>query len=172
MSFSSLFLRIQSGTISTIVPTEYLAKAQLDKVYVGSSQDKFNNVESSYSHFVVGVCTNFGSFIKFVVIVVDPEETDLQFIIQTTPYWWRAGQRLAVDYFTITHLKTERIHGLYNAIVKFSSQNKLNWREPEKYGKQFIQDLCNLLWYIDEHHSVFSSQSCPIANIENNPFLT
>ena len=164
MSFSSLFLRIQSGTISTIVPTEYPAKAQLDKVYVGSSRDKFNIVESSHS--VVGVCTNFGSFIKFVVIVVDPEDTDLQFISKQP----RIDEESACSrsFPTLISKEKNRKDGLYNAIVKFCSQNKLNWREPEKYGKQFIQDLCNLLWYIDGHHSVLSSQSCPIPLLFSN----
>ena len=89
-----------------------------------SSQDKFNIVESSHS--VVGVCTNFGSFIKFVVIVVDPEETDLQFISKQP--------RIACSrsFPSLISKDKNRKDGLYNAIVKFCSQN---WREPEKYGK-------------------------------------
>ena len=46
---------------------------------------------------------------------------------------------------------------LYNMIVK----KNLGWMDPLKYGKPFVVDLCNLLWFIDGHHDVFASRSCP-----------
>ena len=53
---------------------------------------------------------------------------------------------------------------LYNAIIAFLNENQLGWREPDKYGKSFVGDLCSLLWFIDGHHEVFSSRSCPIPS--------
>ena len=33
------------------------------------------------------------------------------------------------------------------------------------YGKPFISDLCNVLWYVDGHHEVLASRSCPIPSL-------
>ena len=53
---------------------------------------------------------------------------------------------------------------MYNAIIQLCS-NKWFWEEPERYGKPFVMDLCNIPWYIDGHHGVFSSRSCSIPDI-------
>jgi hypothetical protein len=61
-----LFQEIQNGEIGTISPDHYLTKCSLDKVFVGQSiRDVVNIVETSHSVF--GVCSMFGSFIKFIV---------------------------------------------------------------------------------------------------------
>ena len=44
-SFSVLFHQIQSGVVSTIVPDEDLANANLDRVFVGHSREEFSVVE-------------------------------------------------------------------------------------------------------------------------------
>lgn len=54
---------------------------------------------------------------------------------------------------------------LVNVIIAFCSDNGLTWQEPDEYGKPFVTDLCNLLWYIDGHHDVFSSRSCSIPTL-------
>lgn len=54
---------------------------------------------------------------------------------------------------------------MYNDIVQLCSTNNWFWQEPDRYGKPFIMDLCNTLWYIDEHHGVFSSRSCSIPDL-------
>jgi hypothetical protein len=45
--------------------------------------------------------------------------------------------------------------------VTFFQENNLTWEDPDVYGKKFASDLCNLLWYLDGHHQVLSSRSCP-----------
>ena len=65
VTFAALFHRIQSRAICTIVPSEHLVNSVLDKVLVGQSRDAFSVVEATHS--VIGVCSMFGSFVKFVV---------------------------------------------------------------------------------------------------------
>ena len=54
---------------------------------------------------------------------------------------------------------------LYNSVIQQLSENGLGWHEPLKYGKPFVSDLCDLLWFIDGHHAVFLSRSCPIPAV-------
>lgn len=53
---------------------------------------------------------------------------------------------------------------LYNAILKFLLAQGLSWDEPNVHGKPFVQDLCHILWYLDGHHDVMASRSCPIPS--------
>jgi hypothetical protein len=125
----------------------------MDKVFVGT-RDMFNVVKTSHS--VVGVCSNFGSFVKFVVISVDSEE-DLRL-----PKRPRNDEDVAGYVISVPSLRKD---GLYNSMVKFCSEHGIGWREPENYGKRFIQDLSNLLWYIDGHHHVLASRACLIPSL-------
>ena len=51
---------------------------------------------------------------------------------------------------------------MFNVIVEFCLSNGLFWDEPDRYGKPFLRDFCNTLWYIDGHHEVLASRSCSI----------
>ena len=161
VSFSMLFHQIQSGVISTIVPDEELARARLDKVFVGQSRDSFSIVETNHS--VIGVCSIFGSFIKFIVSSTSDSELVTDEAIQPSK-----RRRLESDISkslpsNIINEKNKK-DKLYNAIIDFIAEKQLGWREPEKYGKPFVSNLCNVLWFIDGHHEVFSSRSCPIRS--------
>lgn len=112
---------------------------------MGQSRDTFCVIESTHS--VIGVCTMFGSFIKFVVISVADLEAESE---EASP--WHLTFRLK---------KIRRI----NCTKQSISEQGLGWIEPVKYGKAFVIDLGNLLWLIDGHHAVFSSRSCHIPII-------
>ena len=47
-------------------------------------------------------------------------------------------------------------------MVQQLSEDGLGWHEPLKYGKPFVSDLCNILWFMDCYHDVFCSRSCAI----------
>lgn len=52
----------------------YLAKAILEQAFVGQSRDSFSVVQKHHS--VLGVCSMFGSFIKFTVVFPEESSTD------------------------------------------------------------------------------------------------
>uniref|UniRef100_A0A1X7UUW2 Uncharacterized protein n=1 Tax=Amphimedon queenslandica TaxID=400682 RepID=A0A1X7UUW2_AMPQE len=69
--FSDLFVRIQSGVICYVIPSEHLANSILDKVFAGQSQELLSVVKPAHS--VIGVCFMFESFVKFHVVVHESE---------------------------------------------------------------------------------------------------
>ena len=140
--------------MSTVAITEHLASSSLQKVLVGPSQSRdaqFNVVEASHS--VRGVCSILGSFIKFIVILKSKDEV---MIVE------QSSQTLQ-HRFPSSVVEKNRKDKLYNKIVSFCIAGNYSWEDPATYGKPFISDLCNSLWYIDGHH-VFSSRSCPIPS--------
>lgn len=164
MNFSALFLKIQSGIISTICPSEELLNSCLLKVYVGQSKDNFSVVEKMHS--VVEVFRLFGSFIKFVVTISLASSEEVPF-----------GKRLRLDYSqqdlhnnVYNGGLPKQINGrtrkdeLYNELVSCFSSMGVSWENPEQHGKAFITDMCNVLWYLDGHHAVLSSRSCSIPS--------
>ena len=138
-----MFLRIQSGVICNITPSEHLANSILDKVFVGQSRES-----------VIGVCSMFGSFVKFHVVVPHRESK------VTSPKRLQIENRKFLP--PVLTSTRNRKDELYNSVVQQLSVDGLGWHEPLKYGKPFITDLCNLLWFIDGHHDVFRSRSCTI----------
>lgn len=162
MTFSTLFLKIQSGIISTIPPTEELVTATLQKVYVAQSKDNFSAVEKGHS--VVGVCQIFGCFVKFVVTM----SSDAAVVVQVSKRRREeSNEPIEVSNGGIPSKVKER-NGkdkLNNEILTCLSTMGLSWKNPDEYGKPFVQDLCKVLWYIDGHHEVFASRSCPIPNL-------
>ena len=55
---------------------------------------------------------------------------------------------------------------LYNALLDFLVKHDLSWREDQLHdGHIFIKALCDLLWYIDDHHNTFSRQGCAIPKV-------
>lgn len=163
LSFSSLFHEIQNGSITTIVSDEYLARAQLERVYVGRLKDDLNVVETSHSVF--GVCGLFGSFIKFVVSC--PAIDDLVGSIGINgPQSKRDGSDDMKLLPSIIAEPKNRKEKLYNDIISFLSESQLGWiNDPAQYGKPFVTELCNVLWFVDGHHGVLSSRSCPIPSL-------
>ncbi|XP_019859353.1 PREDICTED: uncharacterized protein LOC109587561 [Amphimedon queenslandica] len=147
ISFSALFLLIKSGSISGICPSEYLTRCFLVKVYVGQSQDVLNIVEMGQS--VIGVCSIFGCFIKF--------EVDRELWMPGEPL--EANEERQLPLFVTEKTRKDK---MFNVIVEFCQSNGLFWDEPDRYGKPFLTDFCNTLWYIDGHHEVFASRSCSI----------
>ncbi len=144
--------------ITTISSSEHLVNSFLEKVYVGNCKDEFNVVE--LSHSVIGVCEMFGSFIKFVVSV--PSSLDNLSSMSKRPRLNHDEESNVKTLPPSISSERNRKDALYNAIIRFLSEHSLGWQEPERFGKKFIKDLCNVLWYIDGHHDVFSSRSCAI----------
>ena len=144
--------------ISTIPPTESLVNTELNEVFVGHNKDNFNVAESNHS--VLDVCQMFGSFIKFLVSRI-PDldvETDIHHVSKRYKESTSGG-------IPATIKERNRKDSLYNELIMFCSTKNLQWQEPEKYGKPFLIDLCNTLWYIDGHHHVLKSRSCPIPSM-------
>ena len=114
---------------------------------MGQSQDVLNIVEMGQS--VIGVCSIFGCFIKF--------EVDREL--------WMSGEPLEANkerQLPLVVTEKTRKDKMFNVIVEFCQSNGLFWDEPDRYGKPFLTDFCNTLWYIDGHHEVLASRSCSI----------
>ncbi len=138
MTFSSLFLKIQSGIIATMPPTQELVDSILQRIYVGQSKDNFSVVEKCHS--VVDVCRMFGCFIKFIVTVSSLSEIE------------QAAKRPRTEDSGVSngHLPAKinvrnRKDQLYNKLIDSLSDMGLSWKDPEQYGKPFTQDMCNVL---------------------------
>ena len=118
-------------------------KCVLSKVYVGHSQDmrQFNIVEGGHS--VIGVCNIFGSFIRFQV--TEDRDDGECWVIE------HARDSNGIHNFPPSVTEKTRKDMLYNVIVQFCIRNNYSWEDPATYGKMFITDLCNTLWYIDGH---------------------
>ncbi len=148
-----MFHRIQSGFVCTIVPNEHLVNSTLDQAIVGQSRESFSVVETTHS--VIGVCTMFGCFIKFVVTSLDSEEeVAVNLSKRRRLEDPGAPTRSLPHYISQEENRKDKLH---NAILQALSEQGLGWIEPSRYGKTFIIDLCNLLWFIDGHHNVLSS---------------
>ena len=148
--------------INTIPPSESLVTAELNKVYVGQTKNDFSMVK--IDHFVLGVCSMFGSFVKFVVtnsVIELAVSTNINQDMCTA-----SSESLP----TLIKEKTRKDR-MYNEILKFFSKHGLKWYDPEKYGHPFVGDLCNVLWYIDGHHDVFASRSRRIPPIYTHILL-
>ncbi|XP_019855512.1 PREDICTED: uncharacterized protein LOC109584273 [Amphimedon queenslandica] len=164
LSFQSLFAKIQSGLVSTISSKD-LENSVLQRVYVGTSKESFSVVDAS--HNVNSVCGIFGSFVKFVV-AVSQQSLDLE-VLSKRP-------RLVCDDIPLpTSLpsllrETSRKNRLFNKLVEFCESKAIGWADPDVYGKPFLLDLSNVLWYLDGHHDVLASRSCPIP-ILFKPFV-
>ena len=126
----------------------------LETVYVGQSKESLSTVEACHS--VNSVCSMFGSFVKFVV-TVELFECGLQ------SKWVRLESQPSNGLPAFLKEKTRKDR-LYNEIVKFVATNNVGWYDPQ-YGKPFISDLCNVLWYVDGHHEVLASRSCPLPSL-------
>ena len=142
--------------INTIPPSESLVTAELNKVYVGQTKNDFSMVK--IDHFVLGVCSMFGSFVKFVVT-----NSVIELAVSTNINQDMCSASSG-SLPTLIKEKTRKDR-MYNEILKFFSKHGLKWYDPEKYGRPFVGDLCNVLWYIDGHHDVFASRSCHIPPI-------
>ena len=99
----------------------------------------------------------FGCFIKFEIKVIDNSINEI----------WILERSLEEDARHLPCCVTEKNikDKMYNAIIQLCNSNKWFWEEPDRYGKHFVMDLCNILWYINGHHGVFSSRSCSIPDI-------
>ena len=143
------------GLFPTIPCTNDLESSVLQKVYVGPSKESFSIVEASHS--VNGVCVIFGSFVKFVVLLSECEPIEYELLSKRqklngdTPNGLPSALR-----------EKTRKDKLFNELLKFLEGKEVGWNDPEVYGKPFLLDLCSVLWYLDGHHEVFASRSCPI----------
>ena len=162
MTFSSLFLKIQSGIVSTVPITEELVNSDLQRIYVGQSKDNFSVVEKTHS--VVDVCRSFGSFVKFIVNV-----SSLPEIVQISK---RSRTESDSEQVNISNgslpskIKEKNSKDrLYNKRTDSFLAMGLSWKDPEKFGKPFIHDMCDVLWYIDGHHAALASRSCPVPSM-------
>ena len=124
-------------------------------MYVGPSKESFRIVEASHS--VNGVCLIFGLFVKFVVLLSECEPIEYELLPKRqklngdTPNGLPSALR-----------ENTRKDKLFNELLKFLEGKEVGWNDPEVYGKPFLLDLCSVLWYLDGHHEVFASRSCPI----------
>ena len=55
---------------------------------------------------------------------------------------------------------------LYNSIVAYLDKRELFWMSDEihLYGNNLVKLLCDVLWYIDGHHSTLTSRGFQIPN--------
>ena len=97
----------------------------------------------------------FGSFIKFVVVLVT-DLTDEVPSLQKRPKVSESTTRGLPSHIAKEKYRKDQ---LYNAIIDLFCEQGLSWQEPETYGRQFIHHLSNLFWY----HEVLASRACQIA---------
>ncbi len=106
----------------------------------------------------------FGSYISF--IVVSPKDASSSEVLSEPENKRRRlneqKESAAKKVPPLLSKEKNKKDVLYNDLLKFLSGHGLGWEEPDVYGKSFVTNLCNLLWYVDGHHQVFASRSCDI----------
>ena len=89
------------------------------------------------------MCNIFGSFIR--LHVTEDRDDGECWVIE------HSRDSNGIHNFPPSVTEKTRKDMLYNAIVQFCIRNNYSWEDPATYGKPFIIDLCNTLWYIDGH---------------------
>ncbi len=163
-SFSEFFSNLRSGRIETF--EKYASQLQgttLLQSMVGQTKENLVAVDADLS--IEDVCRQFGSFTKLVA------EKDVPPIQQT-----RGLKNAFQVLMAASHSQAEtnslpaRISSprnkkdrLYNDILALFVQNDWKWTDGgSTHGKNFIQNMCDALWYLDGHHDTLKDRSCPI----------
>ena len=76
----------------------------------------------------------------------------------------RAASQKGVPQRTVDRNRKDK---LCNDILAFCEKEQLLWKADEinTLGVNFVQCVCDVLWYIDNHHHVFASRVCPIPEV-------
>jgi len=172
LSFEQLFSNIKTGCFERVVKmTEELRLAVVKGVYVGLYKESLSAV--SFTASIFGVCSVFGSFLKYEV-EVDKETSTCpstrvpSSVPDTHPNAFvvimQAQQALQCCNNGLPSKKTERTKKdkLFNDIIDFLGKNSIQWVDPATHGAAFVQKLCNVLWYIDGHHATLSERGLAV----------
>ena len=120
---------------------------------------------------MMGACTMFGSFVKFVVEMpeTNTDQDTSRMSVQPNAFSvMMAAQRSleALDRSGLPQPIQQRTQKdkLYNDLIELARELELKWR-ASSVGAVFLKKLASILWYIDGHHDTIQVKSSKIPQI-------
>jgi hypothetical protein len=152
------------GKFDCIEVIDDLAQATLHHVFV--EKDKEKTMMTSAHHSIYGICEEFGKYVKFVVKVGGGGEAAASsrsvssipnaFTIMAIAQRQLQNGDNGVP-FTIS-VKTNK-DKLFIDLVPLMKELGVKWLYPNAFAKPFLKKLCEILWYLDGHHSTLSEHA-------------
>ena len=115
------------------------------------------------------IVVQFGKYIKVMIVLENNTQVNAeqQIVHQNAFEIMMTAQRLASQ-VKVPPQVTERNQKdrLYNCLQAYCEKCELCWKagEVKTLGVNFLHSLCDVLWYIDGHHHIFSCRGFPIPN--------
>jgi len=133
-------------------------------VFFGSTRDSLLD-RADPDLMLSPLVVQFGKFMKVVVAVNEHELEMNQPMGRNAVDVMRQAQcALAQPKLPSKVNEKNNKDKLFNALIDYLEEHGLFWRadEVDSFGTNFVKSLCDVLWYIDNHHNTFSDRSCPI----------
>lgn len=162
-TFEGLFDIVKAGYFDVVTVSDELRRARLLKSFVGVKADSL--MAASNTQYVVRICTQFGSFVKMSVEIVN----------------WNPGPIQVRNAFTVLMDSQRQLqHGnnglpfpktvrdsrdrMYNDLITFLREFGVKWNDPEVNGVPLLKCLTKTLWYIDGHHDTIAEKAPKIPS--------
>ncbi len=167
-SFLNLFNKITSGKVSVIETTDDLSRAELERVFVGTSKEILSVVDC---HLLLSdVCKVFGQFVRYNVVIelsvpvaqeVESERNAFT-ILMSSSAEQSAAQRQPLPDLIRERTKKDKLH---NAIIGSMEKNGVGWKsQGRKHGGPFVRCLTDALWYFDGHQQTLREAGYPVPD--------
>ena len=159
-TFETLFTNIQGGRFDAVTISDELKTARLLRSLVGHKRDELMVTSNGLS--VLGVCREFGKFVRFSVELPSRPSLSEQALVSNAFAVMNAAQRrLQVGDNGLPFPKPVKDgrDRMYNDLLGLMREMGISWKAPTVYGTQFLKKLRDCLWYIDGHHDTISEKA-------------
>ena len=163
--FVDLYQSIQVGKFSIVKTSSEISAASLESVWIGKDKAQLSQVDKSLN--VSEVCSSFGQFIKFVVLVDTGEGTSSLSVTKNAFVMMMNAQRTACQP-SLPRLNPEKTKKdkLFNDIVNTIDKKGLKFSSGQlESGKSYITTLTSTLWYIDQHHCTLATRGYHVPDL-------
>ena len=102
---------------------------------------------------LVPVIVQFGKYLKIIVVL---EDNEVELISSKTRNKLHVGK--------YHHLLRSKLH---THLLSYCEKQEVLWKPDEinTIGVNFLRSVCDVMWYIDGHHHVFTNRGCPIPDV-------
>lgn len=116
---------------------------------------------ASSTQYVVRICTQFGTFVKMSVEIVnmnpDPEPVQLRNAFTVLMDSQRQLQH-GNNGLPFSRTVRDGRDRMYNDLITFLRELGVKWSDPEVNGVPLLKCLTKTLWYIDGHHNTIAEK--------------
>ena len=133
------------------------------EVFVGSSKDSLT-LKANPDLAVNAVVLEFGKFMKIIVRFSEDVRIDTSQHFNAFDILKQSQLQLSRKRVPSCIEERNKKDKLYNSIIQYLEKEGLYWKSDEviSSGTNFVKSLCEILWYIDGHHSTISDRGYQI----------